>query len=149
MKPFMWGGKGIMSCAVQQYLQYLCAVWVWQAVQICGMISKESHGHHSLRFSLLSCRGALRWCVWVIDRQSSVLYKCKKKTQTNKWQKRSLEESGRAVSASICVFSTFADLSLEPYAVKDTQSAEVQGTTLILKTLWCFSFISTKSLRWI
>lgn len=38
---------------------------------------------------------------------------------------------------------------LELYAVKNKWSAEVQGTALALKTLWCFSFIRTKSLRWI
>lgn len=36
--------------------------------------------------------------------------------------------------ASICGSSTFADLSLERYAVKNMQSAEVQGATLTLRT---------------
>lgn len=81
MKPFMWGGKGIMSSAVQQFLWYLCAVWVWQAAQISGMISKESQCRHPLQ---LCSQVKVFWgdvSVLVAGNAFSFLYKCKEQTE--------------------------------------------------------------------
>lgn len=62
----------------------------------------------------------------------SVLYKCKEKNkQTKTQQKMSLEELERAVCAPYVALPPL----LELYAVQNMQSAEVQGTTLTLKTL--------------
>lgn len=108
----------VLRCCVGVTSRYL---WISS-----GMISKESQGHHSL---YLCSRVKVFWgdvSEWLTGNAFSVLYKCKEKTKPKKPMENVI---GGVREGSVCFFPYVAlPPLLELCAVRNRQSAEVQGT---------------------